>query len=197
VTGPAVTALLAAREGHYRFESGHHGRLALDLDSAFWDPAAVEPLTAALAARLAPHGAAAVVAPLTGGALLGYGVAARLGVPFASTARRAGPRPPDALYAASYELPAVLRPRLRGLRVALVDDVVNAGSAVRSSAAAVTASGGTPVAVGTLLRLGDTALSQPGLAGLPFESLAVRPHELWEPAVCPLCARGEPVTDVP
>jgi orotate phosphoribosyltransferase len=157
----------------------------------------VEPLTAALAARLAPRGAAAVVAPLTGGALLGYGVAARLGVPFASTARRAGPRPPDALCAASYELPAVLRPRLRGLRVALVDDVVNAGSAVRSSAAAVTASGGTPVAVGTLLRLGDTALSQPGLAGLPFESLAVRPHELWEPAVCPLCARGEPVTDLP
>jgi orotate phosphoribosyltransferase len=80
--------------------------------------------------------------------------------------------------------------------VALVDDVVNAGSAVRSSAAVVTASGGTPVAVGALLRLGDTAPSQPGLAGLPFESLAVRPHELWEPAACPLCARGEPVTDL-
>jgi orotate phosphoribosyltransferase len=74
---------------------------------------------------------------------------------------------------------------------------VNAGSALRSTSAAVARSGGEPAVVGALLRLGDVAPRQPGLAGLPFETLEVWPNELWEPAACPLCAAGMPVEDAP
>ena len=144
--------LLAVRDGHFRFESGHHGRLWLDLEAVFWHPAAVEPLAAELSRRLARHDVEAVVAPLAGGALLGFRVAAMLGVPFAATERRAVER--DAMYSAAYVLPASPGRRLSGLRVALVDDVVNAGSAVGASLAAVTAQGGVPVVTGALLRLG-------------------------------------------
>ena len=180
--------LLAVRDGHFRFESGHHGRLWLDLEAVFWHPAAVEPLAAELSRRLARHDVEAVVAPLAGGALLGFRVAAMLGVPFAATERRAIER--DAMYSAAYVLPASPGRRLSGLRVALVDDVVNAGSAVGASLAAVTAQGGVPVVTGALLRLGATALRQPAVGALPFESLEVWANDLWPPARCPLCARG-------
>ena len=191
----ALRSLLARRDGHYRFESGHHGRLWLDLDAAFWQPAAVEPLAAELSRRLARHGVEAVVAPLTGGALLGFRVAAMLGVPFVATERRAGER--DAMYSAAYALPAALGSRLHGLRVAVVDDVVNAGSAVGASLAAATARGGVPVVTGALVRLGDTALRHPAVGALPLESLEVWSNDLWLPARCPLCARGLEWEDAP
>jgi orotate phosphoribosyltransferase len=185
--------LLAARDGHFRFESGHHGELLLDLDGLFWVPLALESPAAELAARLAAYGVQAVVGPLTGGALLAHLVAARLGVAFAAAERHA--HDPAALYSAVYRLPAAVRPRLRGLRVAVVDDVVNAGSAVRSTVAAVRDAGADPVAVGALLRLGDAALRGDGVGDLPLETLDVWPHALWEPPDCPLCVRGVPLED--
>ena len=191
----ALRSLLAARDGHFRFESGHHGRLWLDLDAVFWQPAAVEPLAAELSRRLARHRVEAVVAPLSGGALLGFRVAAMLAVPFVATERGTIER--GSLYSAAYALPASLGSRLHGLRVAVVDDVVNAGSAVGASLAAVTARGGVPVVTGALLRLGDTALRRPAVAALPLESLEVWSNDLWPPARCPLCARGLKWEDAP
>jgi len=44
--------LLSARQGHFLFESGHHGDLWLDLESLFFRPQLVRPQAAALAAQL-------------------------------------------------------------------------------------------------------------------------------------------------
>jgi orotate phosphoribosyltransferase len=187
--------LLHARHGHFRLESGHHGDLFLDLDAAFWDPAALAPLVRDLAGRLRPHRPDVVVGPLAGGAILAHAVAADLGTRFAAAERHA--HDPgglySALYSAQYRLPPSVVPRLRGRRVAVVDDVVNAGSAVRSTLAAVAAAGGDPVATGALLRLGDTALRHPEIARRPLEVLDAWPNTVWEPAACPLCAAGVPL----
>ncbi|MCM0677314.1 hypothetical protein NCC78_21865, partial [Micromonospora phytophila] len=82
---------------------------------------------------------------------------------------------------------------ISGRRVAIVDDVINAGSAVRSTAAAVRASGAEPVVIAALLRLGETALRQQSLAPVPLTTLASWPNTLWEPQECPLCTAGVPL----
>ena len=43
--------LVGARTGHFRFESGHHGELWLELDALSWSAAALDPVVADLAER--------------------------------------------------------------------------------------------------------------------------------------------------
>jgi orotate phosphoribosyltransferase len=99
----------------------------------------------------------------------------------------------DGLYAATYRLPDAVASRLADLRVAIVDDVVNAGSAVRATIAALTQAGARPVALSALLALGTTPARVAASVGLPLEAVATRENEIWEPERCPRCARGEPL----
>ncbi|MCO1654388.1 hypothetical protein [Pseudonocardia humida] len=46
-----VMGLVGARTGHFRFESGHHGELWLELDAVFSSAAALEPAIGAVAER--------------------------------------------------------------------------------------------------------------------------------------------------
>jgi orotate phosphoribosyltransferase len=126
-----------------------------------------------------------------GGAFLAQLVAAHLGARFCHTERAS--TGDGGLYAATYRMPDALAVRLAGLRVAVVDDVVNAGSAVRATLAALTRAGAQPVALGALLALGATPAAVAAAEGLPLEALATRENQIWEPAHCPRCARREPL----
>ena len=186
-----LLALLSARTGHFPLESGHHGELWLDLDSLFFEPAAVEPFAHRLADLVRPHAPDVVCGPLVGGAYLAQVVAARLGARFCHAERTS--TSDGGLYAATYQLPRALVPHLAGLRVAVVDDVVNAGSAVRATLAALAQAGARPVAIGALLALGRTPGRVAASAGLPLEAVATRDNEIWEPDRCPRCAAGVPL----
>ena len=143
-----VLALLAPQRGHFLLESGHHGSLWMDLEALFLDPARIEPLADQLAARLATVGAEAVCGPLVEGAFLALMVARRLGVPFTYSERfESG----GDLYPYGYRIPRTLHRHLRGRRVAIVNDVINAGSAVRGTWLELEALGATPLAIGALL----------------------------------------------
>jgi len=185
-----VLALMSARTGHFPLESGHHGELWLELDALFWDPAAVEPPAGRLAELIGQHAPDVVCGPLVGGAFLAQLVAARLGVRFGHTERDSTG---DGRYAATYRLPDALAPRLAGLRVAIVDDVVNAGSALRATFAALTQAGARPVVLGALLALGTTPAAVAASVGLPLETVATLENDIWEPPRCPRCANGEPL----
>jgi orotate phosphoribosyltransferase len=187
-----VCRLLSKREGHFALESGHHGELWLDLELLFLHPARVQPLAAALSERLAQHGVAAVCGPLVEGAFVGLTVASALGVPFAYSERVANPAA-RGLFPFGYRIPDALRPEVRGKRVAVVNDVINAGSAVRGTLEDLEACDAVPVAVGTLAVLGQAAHALAAEHGLALESLASFPNRIWEPAACPLCAQGIPV----
>lgn len=189
----SVLALMSARTGHFPLESGHHGELWLELDALFWEPAALEPFAHRLADLMRPHEPDVVCGPLVGGAYLGQVVASRLGIRFCHTERTSAGG--GGLYAATYELPHALATRLAGLRVAVVDDVVNAGSAVRATLAALTRAGSRPVALGALLALGATPAAVAASVGLPLEAVATRENEIWEPDGCPRCANGEPLQE--
>jgi orotate phosphoribosyltransferase len=181
--------LLPVRRGHFRYESGYHGEIWLDLDRLFLNPVRIAPLAHELAARLAPNAIEAVVGPLVGGALLAHMIAVELGVEFAYTEGRPSSSD-DTLYPMVYRLPVTIAPLTKGKRVAIVDDVINAGSAVRGTYHALTEAGAKPAVVGALLVLGDAA--QPFLksSGMTPVRLATFPNPLWEPATCPLCAQG-------
>ncbi len=181
--------LLPVRRGHFRYELGYHGEIWLDLDRLFLNPIRISPLAHDLASRLAPSAIEAVVGPLVGGALLAQMVAVELGVEFAYTERQPSSSD-DTLYPVIYRLPVTVAPQMTGKRVATIDDVINAGSAVRGTYRALTEAGAKPSIVGALLVLGDAA--QPFLksSGMTLERLATFPNPLWEPANCPLCAQG-------
>jgi orotate phosphoribosyltransferase len=182
---------LDMRSGHFRYESGHHGDLWLELDALFTNPARTERLAAAMTDRLGGRGIEVVCGPMTGGALLAQAVARQLGVSFAYTERVVAGD--DTV---SYHLPTAQAPVVQGRRVAIVDDVINAGSATGSTLHALIEAGARPVAIGALLILGDAIDRFAHAHGLQVLACARRESNLWSPESCPLCARGTPLEPV-
>ena len=194
VAGGFLT-LASARRGHFRLESGHHSGLWMDLDGLFADPARVRPLVERLAAAIRAHDVAVVCGPLVGGAFLAQMLASILQVEFSFTERIA-PAGGEGLYRVRYVLPRVLRDRMRGRRVAIVDDVMSAGSAVRGTHAEVQSHGAVTAVVGALLALGGQAAGFFAREGVPVASVEALPYDLWSPGECPLCAEGRPLENV-
>jgi orotate phosphoribosyltransferase len=190
-----LLTVLAAREGHFRYESGHHGALWLDIPRLYLRPRRLRGLAAELAGRLAPHAIEAVCGPLVEGALLAQMVAEELGAEFYFAEQFARSRA-SGLYPVAYRIPGVLRGHASGKRAAVVDDVINAGSAARGALADLRACGARPVAVGALLVLGSSGPHFTASEGVSLEALSHVPSELWEPAACPLCASGVPLEGV-
>ena len=191
----AFLELVAGRRGHFRLESGHHSGLWLDLDPLFAEPHRVNPFVATLATALRPYGVAAVCGPLLGGAFLAQLVAHALGVEFCFTERVMASHT-GGLYQASYRLPPAFAARLPGKRLAMVDDVMSAGSALRGTYAELQAHAAVPVVAGALLVLGSTGAGFFAQRGVAVEAVARDAYELWLPADCPLCAAGLPLEDV-
>jgi orotate phosphoribosyltransferase len=187
-----VEQLLPKREGHFVFESGHHGQTWLDLERLFLHPERVQPLAEALANRLCGHQVAAVCGPLVEGAFVGLMVASSLRLPFTYSEPVRDHRA-TGLFPVSYPIPKALEPELRGKRVAVVNDVINAGSAVRGTLVALKQCGAQPVAIGTLAVLGHAARELAAMHGVTLETLASFPSRIWEPSACPLCAKGVPL----
>lgn len=198
---PQVLELVAARRGHFLLESGHHGELWLDLELLCSQPSRVQPLCAELAARLSKFNVEVVCGPLVEGAFVGLMVAAELNAGFSYSERFMRPGH-EGLFPAGYRIPASLRSTVKGKRVAIVNDVINAGSAVKGTYADLIESaesdcGANVVAIGTLLVLGAAASEFAQAKGVKLESLAQLPNHLWEAATCPLCASsGIPLEDV-
>jgi orotate phosphoribosyltransferase len=194
-----VARLLPARRGHFCLESGHHGDLWLDLELLCLRPEPIRRLAAQIGGRLAMHRVEAVCGPLVEGAFVALMVAAELGLPFTYAERLADPeiadRKTDALYPVQYRLPRALRDVVRGRRVGIVNDVINAGSAIRGTFADLKACGAEPVAIAALAVLGESAATFAADQKVALEAMAALPNEIWTPAECPLCARGVPLED--
>ena len=186
---------LPSRQGHFRLESGHHGARWYDLEPLFLRPVALQQSAAMLADRLVAYRPEMICGPLTGGAFLAQLIALSLDIEFAYTQRVALAHD-TGLYTARYRLPSGLRTQVRGKRVAIVDDIVNAGSATRATHAELQEHGAQTVAIAALLILGEAATTFAAAAGLPLLSLAQQASGLWSPEECPLCAAGVSLEDV-
>ncbi len=192
---PDLFSLLAAREGHFRYESGYHSDLWLDLDLLLLHPRTLCPFVSELADSLTRHQPEAICGPLVGGAIIAQMIAAELDLEFYYTERFVRAQQ-DGLYPVEYRLPAGLRPLIRGKKVAIVDDVISAGSAVRGTLADLGTHGVGPVVFGALLVLGNATPHFCTERHIPLERVAARASNLWLPADCPLCLAGMPLEDM-
>lgn len=188
--------LIDGRQGHFQLESGHHGDLWLDLDTLLLHPARLVPFVEELARRLAQTvDVGAVCGPLLGGALIASAVATLLDVELYVAEPAARSHGDGELFRARYAVPQATRGRLRGRRVAVVDDVMNAASAVRATVSDVREAGAEVVAIGALLVLGSSAGEYAEQEGLALVKAAGIPNRIWEPRACPLCAEGRRLED--
>jgi orotate phosphoribosyltransferase len=191
----ALMELVSARHGHFRLESGYHTTLWLELDALFAEPRAIAPFVEALSDKIRPHGVSMACGPLLGGAFLAQLVAQALDLEFCFTERLTR-TDTGGLYAAQYVLPPAFHERARDKRVAIVDDVMSAGSALRGTFAALNAHGATTVVAGALLVLGTRGVEFFSERGIALESVCSESFDLWLPNECPRCAAGELVEDI-
>lgn len=187
--------LFETQSGHFCLESGHHGDLWLEIPLAFLRPGRMRPHAGRLADLLVAHRIEAICGPLVEGAFLGQMVAEELDVEFCFAEQFSRPST-DGLFPMGYRVPASLRPRIKGKRVAVIDDAINAGSAVRGAIEDLRICEAQLVAIGALLQLGDRATDLARAEGVPLVTLMrIESGSLWSPAVCPLCRAGTPLED--
>jgi orotate phosphoribosyltransferase len=177
------------RYGHFDLGTGYHGDVWLDLDALFVRPVLLRPYLGLLADRLREHRVDAVCGPMEGGAFLAYALADRLGVTFLAAYRA----PAAGAYRLAWAGDA--GEGIGGWRVAIADDAVNAGTAVRACARQLRDRGAVPVAVAAMLSVGRAGQTMPAALSVPFYSVDSVPSQVWLLEDCPLCADGMPLTD--
>lgn len=174
----------ALLEGHFRLSSGLHSAHYVQCARLLQHPRDAEAAAAALVARLAPLLAeppAAVLSPALGGIVLGHELARVWGCR-AIFAERAG-EPPALTLRRGFALAS-------GEPVALVEDVVTTAGSLRELISLAVAAGARPVGAAALVdRSGGTLAWD-----LPFASLVTLQGVQREPAECPQCANGVPLT---
>ena len=184
--------LVNARRGHFLLESGLHAERWLDLDPLFADQHRLAPIVTELAHEMRPHRIDVVCGALVGGAFLALLLAQALDTEFCFT-ERATPSGAEGLYQARYSLPSGYVSRLSGKRIAIVDDVMSAGSALRGTYAELRRHSLEPVAAGALLVLGNKGAHFFAKNEIPVVACARDEFATWTPAECPLCANAVPL----
>lgn len=192
MNAPAFYDLVAGRRGHFLLESGLHASQWLDLDPLFADQRRIAPFVDELAIALRPHAVEMVCGALVGGAFLAQLLAPKLDAEFCFTQRVMDPDA-DGLFQARYRLPAAYAPRVIGKRIAIVDDVMSAGSALRGTFAELMQHGVRPVVAGALLVLGNKGTDFFAANGVWVVTSARDDFATWTPQECPLCASGTPL----
>lgn len=170
-----------SRRGHCVYESGHHGELWIDLDAMLADERLLTSWADDLAEGVRGLSPQVVCGPMSGGALVAQKVASQLGTDFVFTDRDIKAGDPK------YRLPTEFHAVVAGRRILLVDDAINAGSAIRATLSAVMAAGGIPIGMACLLALNDQAQRTAKAQRMPLRCLLQVDFPLWDAASCPTC----------
>ena len=186
-----LIALLAGRRGHFQMESGLHSELWFDLDRLFARPEILRPFVVELARRCAVHRVDAICGPRVGGAKLAAAIGQELGIESFHT-ERFEVAAAVGLFPVQYRLPAAQRARVAGRAMAIVDDAISAGSAVRGTFGDLVAGGARPVVLGALFVFGERAGQFAADCRVALEAVANVDYRLWLPEECPLCRAGIP-----
>jgi orotate phosphoribosyltransferase len=173
-----LSARGALLSGHFRLSSGRHSDRFVQKFRILEDPQLVERVARAIADRARTLAPSVVVSAAVGGIVLGYETARQLGT-LAIFVEKDGGAP-------------VLR---RGFalgksdRALIVEDVVTTGGSVREVIDVVRAAGAEVVGVGIIVRRApaDFGVADIALLDLPIAS--------FDPAECPQCAAGLPITE--
>ena len=194
--------VMLPRRGHFLYESGHHGDQWFDLEMLCLRPVALRSYITRLAQLVSPHAPDIICGPLVEGAYVGLLVANELGCEFVYAARQSpvvslqSSGRTESLFPIEYRIPETLHAAVKGKRVAIVNDMINAGSAVRGAYLHLVELGADVVAVASLMVRGAGFEPFAAEHGLNVETLTQFPANLWAPGECPLCAKGEPLEEL-
>jgi len=168
----------ALLDGHFRLSSGRHSDRFVQKFRVLEDPSIVELIAVAIAERGRPYRPTVVVSAAVGGIVLGYETARQLGTKAIFVEKENGK-------------PALRRGFALGAgdRALVVEDVVTTGGSVREVLEIVRARGAEAAAVGIIVR------REPLEFGVPTFALLDLPVVSYDPADCPQCADGEPITE--
>ncbi len=169
----------ALLEGHFKLTSGRHSDIYYEKFTLLKNPTLATKLCEAMANDLKDSGAETIVGPTTGGLIIAYDIARYLGL--------------ESIYAEPGETGRVfkrgfsLRP---GQKVAIVDDVLTTGRSMFEVIDLVKSYDAEIVGLGMLLDRSGGSIK----FDYPFYPLATVNANSWEPAECPLCAKGMEIT---
>jgi orotate phosphoribosyltransferase len=170
--------------GHFKLSSGLHSAAYLQSALVLAHPQHAETLGRMLADALRPligsEGVTLVISPALGGLIIGHEVARALGVRFLFTERAAD-------RTMSLRRGFTLSP---GERAIVIEDVITTGGSTREVIDVLRAAGAVPVAAGTIIDRSGGAAD----LGIPRMALTILKVESHDPAKCPMCEAGEPVT---
>ena len=141
-------------------------------------PRRAQAVSVGLTAPLSELQLGAVCGPLVEGAFVALMLALQLDVQFTYSEKFGHPAA-EGLFPAGYRVPASLREGLRGKRVAIVDDVINAGPRSGEHFADLEECGANIVAISTLLALGSVAAKFAASKNVPLYNVATLPSNLW------------------
>jgi orotate phosphoribosyltransferase len=85
---------------------------------------------------------------------------------------------------------------VKGKRVAILNDVTSAGSAVRGTYEDLIRLDANVVVIGSLLVLGDPFIAFARERNLRVEAIEQMPCNVWTPGECPLCRVRVPLEDL-
>jgi orotate phosphoribosyltransferase len=170
----------AVLTGHFLLSSGRHSDLFVQKFRVFEDPRLTQRFGQSVA-DLWPGQFDTVASPAIGAIVLGFAAALAAGCRFLM-AERVGD---DMVFRRGF----TLGPRER---VLVVEDVVTTAGSAREVVDLVSREGATPVGVGALIDRVDPARSP---LGVPLKALASVATTSYDPADCPQCVRGLPLTD--
>ncbi|HZX68943.1 MAG TPA: orotate phosphoribosyltransferase [Candidatus Elarobacter sp.] len=168
----------AILSGHFRLSSGRHSSRFVQKFRILEDPPLVERVASALANLARPLAPTVVVSAAVGGIVLGYETARQLGTLGIFVEKENG-------------TPALRRGFALGPhdRAYVVEDVVTTGGSIREVIEVVRARGAEVAGVGIVVQ------RAPADFGVPTGALLDLPIESHDPAGCPQCAAGEPITE--
>lgn len=170
-----MTELGALHRGHFLLSSGRHSDTYFQCARLLQFPELARELGAALAALFPDTACDLVVSPALGGILIGHELARALGRRFVFTERKDGVMGIRRGFTLD-----------KGEKVIICEDVVTRGTSLLEVRDVVEAAGGVVVGLTSIVDRTADDVALP----LPLRALAKVAVESWEPAACPLCARG-------
>lgn len=167
--------------GHFKLTSGRHSDVYYEKFTLLKQPVICTKLCERMADSLRGTGVQVVVGPTTGGIILAYDVARYLAVE--SIYAEAADEGKGRVFKRGFDLAP-------GTKVAIVDDVLTTGTSVYEVIDLVKKYDAQIVGIRLMLDRSNGKVK----FDYPFAALATVAADSWDPSECPLCAKGEGLT---